>query len=656
MFKFLFAFGIVVAALIIHGCRKDHTINVPKLDEATEQAKSWYEATYPASTGSSGNLVTQSTDDEFNSNQHIKPDWQHSKKYKRGNKDVIELPVDPSTKFNSTLRDRATNRIPYDKNNSRSYFLLFNDGKKYSAYIMTVIADASYLKGDTSKLKNNTFNHNDPDFTGLVLYFTPKGKYVQGYGYKNGQLLAPSTSNHNTKQTQSVSDSNLKPQTQIVVCIDWYLQRWENGVLVSEHYVFTTCETYGDEGGDGGSGGTTPPPGCSPPIIEESVSGSHLTVNSTIHVNFIPPPVDPCDENSSHTKDPDFGEDDPSSCLNCRISSDNFDDFLEYNQSIGNSVYYPYPAPFEYNGVKYPGMITEIHTATGIEYYFTPDTNSGLFQAGVQYHVGETYGSTPPSVVYGPVSYFGPTTGSFAPPAGAGSGGRNVNTDPSKIIMIENPAEVDWSNEPDNVTIADPNPVTYVQYQQTTPWPTIANVVPFSQFVPYRKHLVNGVMVGVNCLTLSKEQIAKLGYTCSGYLPNSQTFQTYTSAGVNLARTKQAVTYIISSLTNHIPVIAGIDAFPGSKNFDGITDHFITIDGMGTDSNGKYFHFVDNSTNDPSTGDFYNNRLYYNDSTGKITGKCNTGYTTSAAAVAAGGHDYIVTQIRKSVPKPNNAQ
>jgi hypothetical protein len=73
--------------------------------------------------------------------------------------------------------------------------------------------------------------------------------------------------------------------------------------------------------------------------------------------------------------------------------------------------------------------------------------------------------------------------------------------------------------------------------------------------------------------------------------------------------------------------------------------HFATIDGMGTDANGKYFHFVDNSTSNPGRGDNYANRLYYNPATGIITGKCNTGYT----ARGTGGHDYIVTQVRKSI-------
>ena len=38
-------------------------------------------------------------------------------------------------------------------------------------------------------------------------------------------------------------------------CIDWYLQTWVDGVLVSEVYVFTTCGPYVEEGSGGGNSG-----------------------------------------------------------------------------------------------------------------------------------------------------------------------------------------------------------------------------------------------------------------------------------------------------------------------------------------------------------------------------------------------------------------
>lgn len=62
---------------------------------------------------------------------------------------------------------------------------------------------------------------------------------------------------------------------------------------------------------------------------------------------------------------------------------------------------------------------------------------------------------------------------------------------------------------------------------------------------------------------------------------------------------------------------------------------------------GKYFQFVDNATDNPATGASFSNRLYYNATTGKITGKTAiTNYRNQP-----GMRDYIVTQVRKSIKK-----
>ncbi|PWS27800.1 hypothetical protein DHW03_09490 [Pedobacter yonginense] len=68
---------------------------------------------------------------------------------------------------------------------------------------------------------------------------------------------------------------------------------------------------------------------------------------------------------------------------------------------------------------------------------------------------------------------------------------------------------------------------------------------------------------------------------------------------------------------------------------------------MGTDTKGKYFQFVDSATDSPAAGASYNNRLYYNPSSGKITRQTAiVGYRN-----LAGMHDYIVTQVRKNIKK-----
>ena len=100
---------------------------------------------------------------------------------------------------------------------------------------------------------------------------------------------------------------------------------------------------------------------------------------------------------------------------------------------------------------------------------------------------------------------------------------------------------------------------------------------------------------------------------------------------------------MLSALQSGKPVIVGVDDKPGSSNpqTDNTTDHFIVIVGTGTDANGNYFTFYDNSTNHAAQGTSANNTLYYNPTTGLITGTSQTTYGLSLSP-------YTVTMIRKS--------
>jgi hypothetical protein len=209
-------FVLLCTVLIINSCKKDNTVKTQTAltNPAVLQAKTWYESTYPVNTGSK--LTTQSVNTTnsgvFDYSQYVKPYWSHAATYSRLNKNVVEIPIDPSVKLGSAFKNQTANQEIYPKENSRSSFLLLSNNKNYDAYIMTIYADPSYLKNDTSKLSHNTYLKHDADFTGLVLYFTPKGQYVSGFAYKNGKLIIPASAvaPSSGQTVQSVKTPNLK--------------------------------------------------------------------------------------------------------------------------------------------------------------------------------------------------------------------------------------------------------------------------------------------------------------------------------------------------------------------------------------------------------------------------------------------------------------
>ena len=371
---------------VIYGCRKEaHTGKesaTTLIDPALADAKSWYERTYIANSNGQS-LHTNSTATDLS--QKVKPDWQHASNYARLNQDVIEMPIDPDSKFGSILKKKV-NSHAYDKSYTRSSFLLLKSEKGYEAYIMTIVADSSYIKKNPAKLANNTYQQHDADFSGLVLYFTPKGKYVNGYAYRNGQVVLPAS------QVQTSG----KPRVQLAqVCIDWFWEVYIDGKLVSSEYLYTTCTGGDDDDGGGSAPPSNPcnpqsPPPSSPPLVS-SIPGGHLIVNTVPGGGGgFPPPIGdtPCNPQPtpSPPKHPIFGLNNS----NAIVPDANFDNLLDY---IENTLHLPFSNPYNtvwtVNGVEYTGQNTDITNPDGtVVHYFSPDVSSGPFQIGMEYSMG----------------------------------------------------------------------------------------------------------------------------------------------------------------------------------------------------------------------------------------------------------------------------
>ncbi|HEY4326246.1 MAG TPA: hypothetical protein VGN20_19830 [Mucilaginibacter sp.] len=356
--------GIIIlfTALIIHSCKKDTSLT-DITDPNVKLAKAWYESAYPVNAGSklnyqsnyavtsNGKPIAQNlnaANNLFDFSQFIKPDWLHASSYTRFNDQVIEIPVDPAHKIATALSNTSGGVVVYKKQFSRSTFLLLNDGSSYQAYIMTIIADSAYLKNDFTKLDRNKYNKRESDFSGVVLYSTPLGKFVSSWFYENGnitkaklssgQTYTPiaTASNHsitkslnanpsgiaakkNGSQIQSLN-ANLTQPLELEAqtwCQDWYQTVTVDGVNYGgSTYLGTVCTlTYYSSGGGGGGGdtgsGTTgtggdgtapgnPPAPCTVTGPQANVTNGHFAIDVAAPPDvgggggFPPPTSNPC--------------------------------------------------------------------------------------------------------------------------------------------------------------------------------------------------------------------------------------------------------------------------------------------------------------------------------------------------------------------------
>jgi len=264
-FKLSVVFLLMLALFILHSCKKDSTYQEVSPDAETLQAKTWFDSTYPVNATNNNVLTTFGDATNYDLSRLARPDWKHTANYSRFNKDVIEMPVDPAHQMAATLKNDNASKA-YSNKYSKTSFLIIKSATGYHAYLMTIIADSAYLKGDLRKLARNTYSKRDSDFSGLVLYFNPKGKYLCGYAYKNGHLLRPSATGI---ATQSTTNPKLKVNdTDGSYCMNWYLNTYIDGELVDSQYMYTTCDGYG------GGGTASPPAEC--PANSGTATGAKL--------------------------------------------------------------------------------------------------------------------------------------------------------------------------------------------------------------------------------------------------------------------------------------------------------------------------------------------------------------------------------------------
>lgn len=313
-FKTLFCLLSFILVVYLPGCKKENALSPQSnklfLDSAVQSAKKWYEAAYPLS---SGRKLNSATGNGADYSQTLKPDWYHSKKYVRFDDDVIETSMDNAITLGMVFKNETDQTPIRHSNNSISRYILLKQGDTYKAYIMTVIASPSYLGGDITKLDRNSYSKRDSDFSGSVVYLTPKGGFVSGWIFEHGKLTDQiKKTSPNTSASLQAQGTHLKPNMLQRICVDWYYWTYyqkEDGTYSEpeEFYGGQDCYYIDSGGGGGGDGGApstggsnggggnsnpNPPNPCNPnAAVDSSPKIRSLTING-IKVNKVQP-VDP---------------------------------------------------------------------------------------------------------------------------------------------------------------------------------------------------------------------------------------------------------------------------------------------------------------------------------------------------------------------------
>lgn len=140
-------------------------------------------------------------------------------------------------------RNKSVNRISSD-----TYTCLYVI-QNYLGNIVSVstleIDVPANAAGSLNSLALSLVNNNMLNYTGALTKRNLSGYYIYEIDINNGVPAA-----YKYMKKKNVQGNRIES------CVDWYWQTYENGILVSEVYLFTDCSQGVEEGGSGGSGGT----------------------------------------------------------------------------------------------------------------------------------------------------------------------------------------------------------------------------------------------------------------------------------------------------------------------------------------------------------------------------------------------------------------
>jgi len=287
-FRSLVCFIFLSMVFIIHSCKKEKPSNKTPIvtdSQMVNLARQWYDAKYPGV--NNGKLTTQSTEKSTQDwSKAFSPYWAEANTFVIDSLTFIELPAlkkgDMAMSLRSGIDPKSFN---FSKSGSLTSLIIVNKNGMFYLYAMTILADSTYLKGDYTRVKHNTYRNREADFTGEVFYNRMDGSLVNGWKYTNGLItgaISPAAAGSNPGQvTQSIdkkhvdvfqeTDCSTTTTTTYWESCDYYVddEFYENPFNCSYYTTsssVTTCTTITSGGGSSApspctmpTGGTTNP-------------------------------------------------------------------------------------------------------------------------------------------------------------------------------------------------------------------------------------------------------------------------------------------------------------------------------------------------------------------------------------------------------------
>lgn len=287
-----------VVFLIFYACtsEQDYMPNDKDAQQAqpltTADAKAWYEKNF--------GVTPHLKSGEEEESPVLSPDWDLSQLYEDSLWYAVESPLTVENDVHINLMTMEVNQYVEaqgDKSLARQVLRLIvlrnkEDGTTYS-FMMAVIPNLDYMLKKGESIEKNKYLTRQTDLSGLVYFYTVDGRFVNGWLYEDGRIVA-GTHFDDAGGTKGAIDG------EVIYC--WNQDFYVGGVYHStKHYCEMTIHTMftNDAGrGGGGDGGVSRDPGItgggggSRPIVDEKPIREE--------------PADPCANMANKVSSPGF--------------------------------------------------------------------------------------------------------------------------------------------------------------------------------------------------------------------------------------------------------------------------------------------------------------------------------------------------------------
>ncbi len=270
MKKYILKIGLflIIFGAVFNACRQelfDKNTSEPVL--TVEEAQAWYETSQPEflllKSGNSGKKTKVAS-----------PDWKGAFASKNDKVEVVETHIVTEGGFgfateNAYNQWKNTDNAGYITSVTRLVVMKYRKTGEMVSFLMTIVGDKEYLETKQFEMWDNTYLTKDKDFSGLVLFHSTEGAFVNGWRYSNGKVTH--TVNVNFDEKAGISLKSGSYDCDIYDIYGWFMDctinSWnvtsgevsvynietECGAPYVEHIGIVYQCTYVD-GGSGGGG------------------------------------------------------------------------------------------------------------------------------------------------------------------------------------------------------------------------------------------------------------------------------------------------------------------------------------------------------------------------------------------------------------------